>query len=75
MSELKQKLPGQSDKNGIEYRTKVPGNIPFCHLCRQRVEAVVVLQSDFSGNPLHVCRACLIERVRGFEELAESDAS
>jgi len=52
--------------NKIEFFKQVPSNKPFCHLCRQRVEIVTVLDRTGSTNPLHSCKDCLEERLAAF---------
>jgi hypothetical protein len=63
-------LPGHHVINGVEYICRAPGNIPFCHGCRQRVEAVAVINDALTAtNPVHLCVACIRIRLNGFEGL------
>lgn len=55
----------------ITYQTKVPSNRPYCHFCRQQVDAIVVLDRSGSGNPLHSCKRCLVTRLNGFDSVEE----
>lgn len=55
------------------YMVKSLCHTPFCHLCRNRVEAVVVLDNTAGGNPLHACKDCLAEMLEGFDDLAPAE--
>lgn len=51
----------------VEFFKKVPSNKPFCHLCRQQVDIVSVIDRAGTSNPLHICKNCVIERLAGFD--------
>lgn len=55
------------------YMVKSMCHTPFCHLCRKRSDAVVVMDNDFGGNPLHACKDCLTEMLKGFDELTPAE--
>lgn len=69
MTDENPQSPGHLIVDGVEYLVRSPGNIPYCHLCRQRVSAVVDITNGCAGNPVRACRACLETRIRGFEKL------
>lgn len=72
MADTKDTLPSRMLGN-LNYRVKSLCHHPFCHCCRQRVSAVVVLDNEFGGNPLHVCRDCLSSMLKGFDELTPAE--
>jgi len=63
------KLPGHHILSGIEYIVRAPGNIPFCHGCRQRVDAVTVVSSLTAQSPVHLCEGCIQLRLSGFDSI------
>lgn len=66
-------VPGRLVIDGkLEFFKKVPSNKPFCHFCRQRVDLVVVFDRNGTGNPLHSCKQCVVERLAGFDIIENS---
>ncbi len=53
----------------LEFFKEVPSNKPYCHFCRQRVDAVTILERSDAGNPLHICKDCTFERLAGFDAI------
>jgi len=63
---------GRVTSNGFTYYVTASCNRPFCHVCRKTVERVVAVER-LQGNPLHMCEACLNERLSGFGELDQKN--
>ncbi len=61
---------GEKIVDGIHVMVAVPSNHPYCHFCRNRVPAAVVLHRG-DGNPLHICRDCLSARISALDTATE----